>query len=36
MAMTDDFELFSWIDFLQEEESLLTSVDSIKSSREEN
>ncbi|WP_313757413.1 amidase domain-containing protein, partial [Tissierella sp.] len=36
MAMTEDFELFSRIDFLEEEESLLTSVDSIKSSREEN
>ena len=36
MEMTEDFELFSRIDFLEEEESLLTSVDSIKSSREEN
>ncbi len=36
MWKTQDFELFSRIDFIDEEESLLTSVDSIKSSKKEN
>ncbi|WP_026476236.1 amidase domain-containing protein [Alkaliphilus transvaalensis] len=37
MASTEEgFELFSRIDFLEEDESLLTSVDSIKSSREKD
>lgn len=36
MEMADDFELFSRIDFVAGEESHLTSVDSIKSSKIEN